>query len=532
MPTEPGEGRAGGDVAARRQVLLTCLAAMFATTFTATLLTVSLRTVADDLGSSTGVISWAVTGSLFALAVAMPILGRIGDIRGHRRTFLIGTALAVVFSLATGLAWDAASLIGFRIVAQLAGSATIPASFAMLFAVFPPQERVRPSAWASGVLSGAAVTGLAVGGLIIDAVGWRAVFFIQAGIAVVPLVAALRVLPPDRDGLRRPLDRTGAVVLAAAVFALTFGVNRAAAWGPRPIVIALLVAVVPLFWLLTVVERRSTDPVVPMELLAKRDVRTAGLASFMISAAHLGNFLVTPLLLEGLFGLSVALTSAVTMCRTLSIALAAPSASWVGTRIGPRALASGAGAAYVVALAVMAFGTRSDMLWLVIVGLIGSGLAFGHAQPPLIVIASGSVPEDSFGLVASLQQTAGQIGGVVGTSLLSAVVADTLHPGPFAAAYLIAAGFALLGGVTIMLSSRHAATATDSAAAAAAAAAEAADIPAGRRRHGVRSVLGVRRDPGQAARRAQHVSERDPGDALRREQADQHDQLEARRLPG
>ncbi|WP_018499856.1 MFS transporter [Parafrankia discariae] len=527
MPTVPGDATHEGP-AARRQVLLTCLAAMFATTFTATLLTVSLRTVADDLGSSTGVVSWAVTGSLFALAVAMPILGRIGDIRGHRRTFLIGTTLAVVFSLATGLAWDAASLIGFRIIAQLAGSATIPASFAMLFAVFPPQERVRPSAWASGVLSGAAVTGLAVGGLIIDAVGWRAVFFIQAGIAVIPLVAAVRVLPPDRGGQRRPLDRTGAVVLAAAVFALTFGVNRAAAWGPRPVVIALLVAVIPLFWLLTVVERRSADPVVPMELLASRDVRTAGLTSFLVSAAHLGNFLVTPLLLEGVFGLSVALTSVVTMCRTLSIALAAPSAGWVGTRIGPRALASTAGAGYMIALIVMAFGTRSDALWLVIIGLIGSGLAFGHAQPPLIVLASNAVPEGSFGLVTSLQQTAGQIGGVVGTSLLSAVVTDTLRPGPFAAAYLIAAGFALLGGATVLLGSRRAATPPDPGSGEAAA----TGIAQARRGPAARLALAVRRDPGQAARRAQQVGQRDPGDALRREQADQHDQLETRRLPG
>ncbi|EFC81935.1 MFS transporter [Parafrankia sp. EUN1f] len=444
-----------GDPAARRRVLLTCLTAMFATTFTATLLTVSLRTVAEDLDSSVGVISWSVTGALFALAVAMPILGRIGDIRGHRRTFLTGTAFAVVFSAATGLAWDATSLITFRILAQLAGSATIPASFAMLFNVFPPQERVRPSAWASGVLSGASVTGLAVGGVIIDSIGWRAVFFLQAGIAIVPLVAAIRVLPRDHGESRAALDKAGAVVLALAVFTLTFGVNRAAAWGPKPIVCVLLAAAPGLFWLLVAVERRSAEPVVPLELLAARDVRAAGGTSFLLCAAHLGNFLVTPLLLQGVFGLSVSLTSVVTMCRTLSIALAAPSASWLGTKFGPRLLAALASCVYVVALLILAFGARADLLWLVIVGLIVSGLAFGHAQPPLIVIASNAVADGSFGLVTSLQQTAGQIGGVVGTSLLSAVVADALEPGPFAVSYLIAAAFAVLAAATVLLSTRR-----------------------------------------------------------------------------
>ncbi|OAA29511.1 arabinose efflux permease family protein [Frankia sp. EI5c] len=457
MPTASGQvgnDQLWDDPAARRRVLLTCLTAMFATTFTATLLTVSLRPVAKDLDSSVGVISWAVTGSLFALAVAMPILGRIGDIRGHRRTFLAGTTLAVVFSAATGLAWDATSLIAFRIIAQLAGSATIPASFAMLFNVFPPHERVRPSAWASGVLSGASVTGLAIGGVIIDAIGWRAVFFLQAGIAMVPLIAAIRVLPADHSARRASLDRAGAAVLAVAVFALTFGVNRAAAWGPEPIIIVLLAAVPGLFWLLVVVERRSTEPVLPLELLAKRGVRAAGLTSFLIAGAHMGNFLVTPLLLQGVFGLSVSLTSVVTMCRTLSIALAAPSASWLGTRLGPRLLASLAGCAYAASLLVLAYGTQADVLWLVIVGLIGSGLAFGHAQPPLIVIASNAVSDGSFGLVTSLQQTAGQIGGVVGTSLLAALVADALEPGPFTASYLIAAAFALLAAAAVLLSPR------------------------------------------------------------------------------
>ncbi|WP_420497212.1 MFS transporter [Parafrankia sp. FMc2] len=455
---QAGNDRPVGDPAQRRRVLLTCLTGMFATTFTATLLTVSLRTVADDLGSTVGVVSWAVTGSLFALAVAMPILGKIGDIRGHRRTFITGTALAVVFSAATALAWDATSLIAFRIIAQLAGSATIPASFAMLFAVFPPNERVRPSAWASGVLSGASVTGLAIGGVIIDLVGWRAVFSLQAIIAAVPLIAAIRVLPPDRGVRKVALDRAGAAVLALAVFAVTFGVNRAAVWGATPLVIILLTSVVPLFWLLAVIERRSAEPVVPLELLAAREVRAAGLTSFMLSASHMGNFLVTPLLLQGRFGLSVTLTSVVTMCRTLSIALAAPSASWLGTRLGPRLLASIAGGVYALALILLAYGTMAGVLWVVIVGLIFSGLAFGHAQPPLIVIASHGASESNFGLVTSLQQTAGQIGGVVGTSLLSALVADTLDPGPFAVSYLIAAGFAMLAAAGVLVLSPRSTT--------------------------------------------------------------------------
>nr|MDT0665737.1 MFS transporter [Micromonospora sp. DSM 115978] len=94
---------------------------MFSTTFTATVLTVSIRTVASDLNSTAAVIAWAVTGAMFVQAVAMPVLGRVGDIRGHRRTFLVGTTVAVLFSAATAVAWDPVSLIAFRTVGQLAG---------------------------------------------------------------------------------------------------------------------------------------------------------------------------------------------------------------------------------------------------------------------------------------------------------------------------------------------------------------------------------------------------------------------------
>ncbi|MBL7625989.1 MFS transporter [Frankia sp. CN6] len=423
---------------------------MFATSFTATALTVAIPPVAAELGGSVGLVAWSVTGSLFVSAVALPITGRLGDLHGHRRVFRTGTTLAVLFAVATACAFDPYSLIAARAGAALASAATIPSSFAMLFKVFPAEERVRPAAWASAVLSGSGVTGLAIGGVVIDSIGWRPMFLIQASIALCALVLALRVLPPmpTEHGANRPgLDKTGALVLTLATFALTFGVNRAAAWGPTLVVVGLLAAVAPLYWLLLWIERRAASPVIPLWLLRKRDILTSSGASFLTNAAHQGNFLVTPLLLQGVFGLSVAMTSVVTISRTLSISLAAPSASRLGARFGPARLATVGIALYVVALAVLVAGTRLDQLWLVIVGLMASGLAYGHSVPPLLVVATNAATPDSFGSTTSLHQTASQIGGVIGLSLMSAIVADAATAGPFAEAYLAAAVLAALGGV-------------------------------------------------------------------------------------
>jgi MFS family permease len=437
---------------------------MFATSFTATMLTVSVRAVAAELHCGVGLVAWSVTGSLFASAVSMPILGRLGDLRGHRRVFLVGTGFAVVFAVATAFAFDPVSLIAVRVGAALAGAATTPSTFAMLFTVFPPEERVRPAAWASAVFSASGVTGLAVGGVVMSTIGWRPMFVAQGAFALAALVLALRVLPAmpsDRaagaDGAARPsLDRVGAVLLALTTFALTFGVNRAAVSGASPLVIGLLVAVVPLAWLLTRVERRAAVPVLPLRLLRERDILNSSAASFLTNGAHLGNFLVTPLLLESVFGLSLMWTSVVTIARTLTVTLAAPVASRLGSRFGPARLALVGIVAYVAALVVLAAGTQLGLLWLVVVGLLTSGLAYGHSVPPLLVIATNASPSDSFGLTTSLQQTTNQIGGVVGMSLMTAIAGAAVTRGPFAEAYLAAAVMAAISVVAgVILAVRH-----------------------------------------------------------------------------
>jgi MFS family permease len=427
---------------------------MFATTFTTTVLTVSLHDVATDLHSNPAVVAWAVTGSVLAQAVATPIFGRIGDIRGHRETFLAGFAAATAFSLLTAVAWNAPSLITFRVLAQLGGTATVPSSFAMLFRVFPPAERVRPSAWAVGALSGASVCGLAIGGLIIDAVGWRPLFVMQAGLCVAAVVPALRVLPRAGRRVRVPLDRSGAAVLAGAAFAVTFGVNRAVTWGINPLVIGLAVAAPLLVRLFVAIERRASHPILPLHLLGRRDIRTGSSASFLLGAAHMGNFLVTPLLLQGVFGLSIAQTSLVTMARTLAIPLSAPSASKLGRRFGARRLVMAASGSYVIAMLGLVLGTHAGSLGIVVLALVASGSSFGHAQPPLLTIAANAVPSEHFGLATSLQQCANQVGAVVGMSLLSAIVGDSTHAGPFITAYLIGASAIGLGCIVAGASSR------------------------------------------------------------------------------
>lgn len=427
---------------------------MFASTFTATILAVSVKTVAADLDSTTSSVAWVLTAPQLAAAVAMPILGRLGDIRGHRRVYLIGFFISIAFNLATALAWNAVSLVAFRTVAQLAGTATVPATFAMLFRYFPPEQRMRAASWSSGVMSGSSVVGLAVGGPLIDWFGWRPLFLVQAGLSTVAVVAALFVLKPDAVRTDITIDKAGAAALAVAAFALTFGLNRLAVWGLHPIVIAMAVVLPFAVWCLVRVERRVRDPILPIAMIKIRNVRAVAITSFLIGFAWTGNFFVTPLLLQTIFELSATRTSFISMIRTLSISLSAPIASLMSQRFGERRVAIVAGAFVVVAIAGLGLGANSEALAIVIGSLFVTGVAWGHFQPAILAVIGNSVDPFDLGFATSLQQTANSIGGVTGTGLLTAIAADATTRGPYVNAYLMSAAVGALAVVAMTRTQR------------------------------------------------------------------------------
>jgi MFS family permease len=428
----------------QRWLLLVTLTGIFTTSFPTGILSISVKVIAVDLHSTPSTITWVTTGPILVAAVGMPLLGRFGDLHGHRVVFLAGLLTAGLFAVLTGFAWNATSLVAFRTTAQLGAAATVPSAFAMLFRVFPAHERVRASSLASGALSGASVIGIVVGGPLIELYGWRPIFFVQAGIGLAALLPALLVLPAiELAGERPRQDYAGAVLLASATFALTFGINRLGGWGVTPVTVGCLAAVPVLGWLLFRVERRCAAPLLPLQVLSSRNTRLVVAGSFLLNLGWLGNFIVTPLFMQSVLGLSLAYTSLMTLPRTGSIVFAAPFAGHVGVRYGERRLLVVACLTLSLAMVMLSGAAVAESLPALIVVLSLSGLAFGAAAPALVAAVSGAVAESDFGLAVSLQQTASQIGAVVGISLFSAIAADATTAGPFAFVYLLTAGLAL-----------------------------------------------------------------------------------------
>ena len=207
-------GRLSGSPKGPWVVLAASLLGVFTASFTITVLTVSLADIAEDLGSTASVLTWAVTGPSLAMAVLGPIAGKLADRIGARTVYLWSLAGVALFSFLAILAWNAPSLIAARFIGAALGAAAGPSALAMINRSFPPERRAQALGYWSLVGAGAPVLGVVVGGPLVDAFGWRAIFVIQTPIAIASLVIGFVVLPRSSRGERQKFDIAGAALLA------------------------------------------------------------------------------------------------------------------------------------------------------------------------------------------------------------------------------------------------------------------------------------------------------------------------------
>lgn len=434
----------------RRWVLISALAGMFATTFPVTILSVSLADIADELGSSTRTLTWVIAAPMLLSAVTLPVLGKLGDLYGHRKVYLRGFALAVVVSAATAAAWDPLSLIGLRSAAQVIGGATQPTSMALVMLVFPRSERVRAVGWWSLVAAGAPAVGLAVGGPLVDLFGWRPIFVIQSVLALGALLLATLVLPESEP---RPVrfDLAGSATLLVAVGGVMFAIGQARTWGPvHPAVVAAAVASVPAAAAFVAVERRSPHPLLPLELLRVRNVSAAFGTNLFQGAVYMGGFVLAPLALRDLFGLSATVTAAVMLLRTGVYSLSSPLGGRLGARWGTRRAATAGTSLLTAAMVVFIVGTAASAVAVFAAGLVVQGLGNGITRPPVTAALANAVPEDHLGLVSAFQRMVHQIGSSFGLTVLSAAYDGSARPGSFAVPFAVGAA---LGVVAVALAS-------------------------------------------------------------------------------
>jgi multidrug resistance protein len=416
-------------------VLWSLLAGLFALNFTFTVFIVTLPTVATQFHTSVTVLTWTMVGPLLAYGLAAPILGKTGDIYGHRRLYLFGLAGAMVSALLTALSHNVDMLLFARTLDGVQGAATGTASGALINTVFAREERVKAMGWWSLVGSGGPVIGVSLGSPIIAAFGWRALFWIQLVIVVVAFCVVAIVLPRRRGALEdeaqekatarrefKRMDWLGSWSLSIAVTMLMLGLSVGPSLGwTSGWTLSMFILSGAMTWAFIYRLNHVANPLIPPAYFRRRNFVMPIILRAASNFAYFGAFFLFPLLMEQAYGYSIPRVGALAIARPLTYALCSPIAGYVAIRIGERRSAIAGAAFLTLSLALFALLQPSSGEWLVAIALALSGLGMGVAMPSTSSVMANEVKVSEFGVMSAAQLLAMQVGEVAGIQVLETV---------------------------------------------------------------------------------------------------------------
>jgi MFS family permease len=415
---------------------------LFAFGTTTTVLTASLKEVAEGLDSTTTVLAWTVTAPFLALGVATPVFGKIGDIFGRRRFYLGGMAVFAAATVASAFAPDAATLIALRALAGLGAAASMPNGTALILDRFTVDERPRAIGVFNLIATGAPAVGLVLGGPMVQAFGWRSVFGIYGVISVLGLILAVPLVPRDRGGVRVPVDLAGSAALGTATLGLMLGMTAGARLGfAHPTTLAVLaMAPVGVVWFVRA-ERRAPSPLVPLDYFRRPNFAGPLAGFFFGHVAYMGAFVITPILLDEVFGYALSAATAILLLRPLSFSLASPVGGQLTTRLGERRTSILSSGAMVFSMGLFALGASIEAVVLVVAALSLSGVCLGLCSPAYMSALTDAAEPGQLGLATGMLTTAANLGTVVGiqTGVLALGSGDPHAATDFAVPYLLGA---------------------------------------------------------------------------------------------
>ena len=382
----------------------------------------ALPAISRDLGASTSTLQWVVNAYILILAGLLLVGGTVGDRFGRRRWLGIGT---VVFGGAAGvasLATNTEMLIALRAIQGLGAAFILPATLSIITDVFPRGERSRAIGIWTAAGSVGFIAGPMLGGALVDAIGWQAVFWMHLPVAAVALVG-LRLVPESRDSRHLPLDISGAILGTGGLIALVFAIIQGPDVGwTSPEILGAFVAAAVALSAFGVVEVRSSAPMLPLRFFKQADFTGPILVIGLIFLALVGMFFFLTLYFQLVQGNSAFRAGLFVAPAAATVMVGAPIAGALTKKFGPKLFA-------IMGATAMLFG----MLWLtqldvdssyltVVIGLVAFGLGLGLAMAPLTDTVMAAVPVNLAGTGSATNDVSRELGAALGIAILGSVV--------------------------------------------------------------------------------------------------------------
>ncbi len=432
LPTPPmveteAEAKARLDRVDRLVLTIVCLA-QFMVVLDISIVNVALPSIQKDLGFSAANLQWVVTAYSLTFGGLLLLGGRLADLFGRRRIFLLGLILFTGASLLGGFAGNQATLIAARSLQGVGAAVLSPATLTILTVTFT-EERARAKAlgvW-SAVAAGGGAAGALFGGFLTQYLSWRWILFVNVpiGAALYPF-ARLLLAESKADGPRRALDLPGSITVTAGLLALVYTIVHTdqVSWTSGSTLLTGAVAVVLLTTFAVIEAKLADHPLVPLRLFRSRAVTGANLVMFCFGVAMFAMWYFLSLYLQQVLGYDPVITGLTFLPQTAAIAVAATIAGRLAPRLGPRNVLMAGALCAALGLYWLSFIRAGDSYW---TGACGGGIlatfGMGLAFTPIALSATGGVPRQDAGLASGLVNSSRQIGASVGLAVLSTVAA-------------------------------------------------------------------------------------------------------------
>jgi len=387
-----------------------------------TVVNTAIPTISVELEASISELQWVIDAYTLALAGLLLLGGSIGDRFGRKRFMIVGLLIFGAGAVGAALAGDIGTLISMRAIQGAGAALILPATLSIITDVFERGERAK----AIGIWSGVGALGIglgpAVGGYLVDSLGWASVFWLHIPVIALTIVG-MSVVPESRDARRRALDLPGAVLATAGITVLVFGLIRAGevGWLASPTLATAALAAV-LLAAFVIVELRTKEPMLPMRFFKQRDFTGAVIVIGLIMFGMIVSFFFLTQFFQIVQGRSAFQAGLLIIPTAVAMMIAAPISGLVVQRIGPRLLVLGSAAAMTGGLLMLTQvdATTSTQYIIGALGLFGLGGGLGLA--PLTDTVMAAVPVNDAGIGSAVNDVSRELGAALGIATIGSVV--------------------------------------------------------------------------------------------------------------
>jgi EmrB/QacA subfamily drug resistance transporter len=409
-------------------VAIVFICGLFMDLLDTTIVNVALPRLGDIFDANTTTLEWVVTGYLLSLAVWIPASGWLGDRFGTKRVFLFALAAFTIGSALCGASTSIGMLIGFRVLQGIGGGMLTPVGTAMLFRAFPPEERAQASAVLVIPIAIAPAVGPILGGLLVDRLSWRWIFYVNVPVGIAAFIFAFIFLQEGREEHPGRFDIFGFVLSAAGLPLLLYGLAEAPNRGwTDGIVLLTGLGGLALLLLLVVVELRVAEPMLTFRLFSDRMFRSSAIVNFAASAGFVGLLFLLPLFLQNLTGLSATQSGLTTFPQAIGLILMSRIASRFFPIYGPRRMMMVGTAGAAIATFLFHFVGLETSQWWIRAIMLFRGASFAFALIPIQAATFSNISRQDSGRASSLFNTNRQVASSIGVAILATVLTDRTH---------------------------------------------------------------------------------------------------------